>query len=116
MNYFCETCLGDVKRKSKYSHLKSKSHKEYGKYKHLILSLRNVDIKDADEILYLNMIDHYKKINHYLIKSQCKLVFNDNQDCNYLITGMINITTNISRSNYFRIATDSLKTEEYDSN
>ena len=49
----------DVKKKSKYSHLKSKSHKEFEKYKHII-SLKNVDIKDVDEILYLYMIDHNK--------------------------------------------------------
>ena len=51
MRYYCETCLRDVKKKSKYSHLKSKSHKEFEKYKHIILSLKNVDIKDVDEIL-----------------------------------------------------------------
>ena len=29
MRYFCEFCLRDTKNKSKYSELKSKSHKEF---------------------------------------------------------------------------------------
>ena len=41
-------CLKDIKKKSNYSHLKSKSHKEFEKYKHLIISVKNVDIKDVD--------------------------------------------------------------------
>ena len=53
MSYFCETCLRDVKNKSNYSHLKSKSQKEFEQYKHIILLLGNVDIKDVDEKLYL---------------------------------------------------------------
>ena len=31
MSYFCETCLRGVKKDSKHSHLKSKSHKEVKK-------------------------------------------------------------------------------------
>ena len=97
MRYYCNICLLDIKKKSKHSHLKSKSHKEFEKYKHIILSLKNVYIKDVDEILYLYMIDHNKKFTHYFLKGQFKLVFN-NQDCKYLMTDMINNTTNVSWS------------------
>ena len=45
MRYYCNICLIDIKNKSKNSHLKSKSHKEFEKYKHIILLLKNVDIK-----------------------------------------------------------------------
>ena len=116
MRYYCETCLRDVKKKSKYSHLKSKSHKEFEKYKHIILSLKNVDIKDVDEILYLYMIDHSKKFNHCLLKGQFKLVFNNNQDCKYILTGMIDNRTCVSWSNYLRETIDKLKEEGYDFN
>ena len=58
MSYYCEICLRDMKTKNKYSHLKSKSHKNFEKYKHIISSLKIIDIKDVDEILYLYMIDH----------------------------------------------------------
>ena len=76
MRYYCNICLIDIKKKSKYSHLKSKAHKEFEKYKHLILSLKNVDIKDVDEILYLYVEDYDKKYNQYFLKGQFKLVFN----------------------------------------
>ena len=113
MKYYCEICLRDIKKKSKNSHLKSKSHKEFEEYKHIILSLKNVELKDVDEILYLYMKDHNKNFNHYLSKGQFKLVFNNNQDCKNLITGMINNVTNISWSNYLREAINSFKKEGY---
>ena len=59
------------------------------------------------------MKDHNKKFHQYLLKGQFKLIFNNNQDCKYLITGMINNTTNISWSNYLREEIDSLKKERY---
>ena len=76
MRYYCNICLRDIKKKSKYSHLKSKFHKEFEKYKHIIISFKNVDIKDFDEILYLYMKDYNKKYTHYFLKVQFKLVFN----------------------------------------
>ena len=112
MSYYCNICLRHIKKKSKYSHLKSKSHKEFENYKHIILSLQNVDIKDVDEILYLYMRDCNKKCTQNLLKGQFKLVFN-NQDSKYLRTDMINNKTNISWSNYIREAIDRLKTEGY---
>ena len=63
--------------------------------KNIILPLKNVDLKDVDEILYFYMKDQNKIFNYYLLTGQFKLVFNYNQDCKYLITGMINNTTNI---------------------
>ena len=61
------------------------------------------------------MIDHNKKFPQYLLKGQFKLIFN-NQDCKYLMTDMINNTTNVSWSNYIRDAIDKLKEEGYDFN
>ena len=40
MRYYCDICLRDIKKKSKYSLLKSKSHKEFEKCKHIGLSLK----------------------------------------------------------------------------
>ena len=39
--------------------------------------------------------DYNKKYNHYFLKGQFKLIFN-NQDCKYLMTDMIHNTANIS--------------------
>ena len=113
MGYYCNICSRDIKNKSKYSHLKSKSHKEFEKYEHIILSFKNIDIKDVDEILYLYMKDYNKKFTQYLLKGQFKLVFN-NHNCKYLMTDMINNTTNISLSNYLRDVISNLKEEGYD--
>ena len=112
MRYYCNICLRDIKKNSKHSHMKSKSHKEFGKNKHIILSFKNIDIKDVDEILYLYMKDYNKKHTQNLLKGQFKLVFNI-QDCKYLMTNMINNTTNVSWSNYIRETIDSLKKEGY---
>ena len=116
MRYFCDICLRDIKKESKKSHLKSKFHKNFEKYKHILLSLKNVDIKDVDETFYLYKIDHNKKFNHYLVNGHLKLLFNNNQDCKYITTGMINNTTKILWSNYLREAIDCLKEEGYDFN
>ena len=62
MSYYCDVCLRDTKKKSKKSHLKSKFHKQFEKNKHVILSLKNVNIKHVDEILYLYNKDQDKKI------------------------------------------------------
>ena len=105
MRYYCNVCLLDIKKKSNYSHLKSKNHKELEKYKHIILSFKNVDIKDVDEILFLYVKDYNKKYIHHFLKGQFKLVFID-QDCKYLMTDMIIITTNVSWSNFIIEAID----------
>ena len=75
--------------------------------------LRSVDIKDADEIFFLYMKDHNKRLIHYLLKGQFKLVFNIIQDCKYIMTGMIDNRTFISWSNYLREAINNLKEEGY---
>ena len=116
MSYYSEICLRDIKKKSKFSHLKSKSHREFEKYKHILLSLKIVDIKNVGEILYSYKIDHNKKFNHYFIIGEFKLVFIHNQDFNYITTGMIDKKTCISWSNYLRDALDNLKEEGYDFN
>ena len=58
------------------------------------------------------MKDHNKTFDQYFLKGQFKLVFNKNQDCKYIMTDMINNTTNISISNYLRDAIDILEEEE----
>ena len=103
MRYYCNFCLLDIKKKSKKSHLKSKGYKEFEKYKHIILSFKKINMKDVDEILFLYAKDCHKKYNHYFLKGQFKLVFND-RDCIYFLTDMINNTTNVSWSNYIREA------------
>ena len=54
------------------------------------------------------MKDYNKKYTQYFLKVHFKLIFY-NQHCKYLMTDMINNTTNVSWSNYIREAI-----EEYD--
>ena len=77
MRYYCNICLLDIKKKSKNSHIKSKARKEFGRYKHIISSFKNVNIKDVDEILFLYVKDYNKKYTQYFLKGQFKLVFNN---------------------------------------
>ena len=109
MSYKCQISLRDIEKKSKYSRLKSNSHKEFEKYKQIVLSLKNVDIKDVDEKLFSYTIDHNNKFDDYLIIGEFKLVLNDNQVCKYKTTGMIDNKPCISWSNYMRDVIDNLK-------
>ena len=62
------------------------------------------------------MNDHNKKLTHYLIKGEIKLVFNNNQDCKYVMTGVIDNRTFVSWSDYVRDAIHILKDRGYDFN
>ena len=54
------------------------------------------------------MIDQNKNFKQYLIIGEIKLVFNDNQDCKYITTGVIDDRTCIFWSNYLRDVIDNL--------
>ena len=73
-------------------------------------------MKDVDEILYIYMIEHNKKIYHCLLKGEFKLIFNNNQDCKFILTSMIDNRTCVSWANYLREAINKLKEEGYDFN
>ena len=111
--FLCDICLRDIKKKTINSHLKFKSHKEFERYKHIILSSNNVNIKDVDEILYLYIKDPNKKFNHYLLIGQFKLVFKNNQGCKFILTGMIYNRTFYSWSKHLGYAINNLKEEGY---
>ena len=49
MDYYCEVCYKYINHKSKYMHFKSSSHKEFDKCEHILLSLKEFDIKNVDE-------------------------------------------------------------------
>ena len=59
------------------------------------------------------MKDQNKNFNHDLFKGEFKIVFNNNQDCKYIMTGMIDNRTFISWTNYLREAINNLKEEGY---
>ena len=68
MTCCCEIHLKDIKKKSKFSHLKSKSRKKLEENKHILLSLKNVDLKVVDEII-CSYIKGHKKIKSLSFES-----------------------------------------------
>ena len=76
MGYVLEICLGNVKAKNKYKQFISKSHTELDKCKHIIFSLKDIDINDVNEAFYLYTIEDNKKFDFYLVKCEFELVFN----------------------------------------
>ena len=91
MDYFCEICLKNIKAKNKYKHSKSRSHIEFYECKNILISYKDIDLSDVDEAFYLNIIEHSKKFDNYIIKFEFKLVFIDYQYCPYV---MFNVSDN----------------------
>ena len=94
MDYYCEVCLKHIKAKNKYKHFKSKSHQEFNKYKHIILSHKDIDINNVDEAFYLNIID--QKFDYHLIKCDFNLIFNDYEYSPYVLSKLSDNKTMIS--------------------
>ena len=60
MVFHWEVCDSYIKPKNKYKHCKSKSHKEFDKCEHIIMSVKEIDINDLDEALYSYNIENNK--------------------------------------------------------
>ena len=113
MGYYCDLCLKFIKPNSKNNHFKSKSHQDFDKCKHLILSHKSIDIKDVDEAFYLYNIDHNKKLDYYLIKCEFKLVFDDYQYYPSVTSKLFDNRTMISWKNLLMNVIDDLKDKVY---
>ena len=100
MDFYCEVCLKNIKAKNKYNHFKSKYHQEFDKYKHIILSYKNIDLGHVDEAFYLYIIEHNKRFDYYIIKREFKLVFNGYQYCPYVMSNVSDNKTMISWKNF----------------
>ena len=66
MDYNFEMCDKYIKPKIKYKQLKSKYHKEFDKFKHILLSLTDFDLNDVDELSHLYIIE-YKKNSIFIL-------------------------------------------------
>ena len=53
MDYSCDVCDKYIKPKSKYKLFKSNVHEKIDKFKLILLSFKNIDIKDVDEALFI---------------------------------------------------------------
>ena len=78
MDYYCSTCDKYIKLKSKYKHFKSETHNEFDRCKHEVIANTNPNIDKIDELFCAYIIEHNKKFDHFFVRCQFKLVFNDN--------------------------------------
>ena len=113
MDFYCEVCLKSIKAKNKYKHFKSKSHQEFDKCKHIILSFKDIDIDHVDEAFCLYIIEHNKKFDYFILKCEFKLVFKDYQYCPYVMSNVSDSKTMISWKNFLMNVIDDFKDEGY---
>ena len=106
MSYYCDVCDKTINCKSKSSLLKSLSHKEFDKYEHIVICLKDIDRNRVEEAFYLYIIEHYRKYDYYLIKCSFQLFFKDNQFCLYLTSKLSDNRTTISWSNLLQNVID----------
>ena len=61
MSYYCDVCDKTITLKPKINHLKSLSHRDYDKCKHIELTIKNPDINKMVNLFYSYKIEHNKK-------------------------------------------------------
>ena len=113
MDYDCKKSPKNIKAKSNYKHFKSKSHIEFDKCKQIILSPKDIDIKNRDKAFYLYIIEHNKKFDFYLVKCEFELVFKDSQYCPYITSKFSDNETMISESNFLEKISSDFKDKGY---
>ena len=69
MSYYCDACYKTIILKSKTSHLKSLSHKEFDKCKHIKLTIKHPNINKTDNVVFDYNIEHNKKTITILSKA-----------------------------------------------
>ena len=67
MDYYWEVCDNFIKPKSRYKHLKSKTHKEFDKGQHRKLTIKNPDINNVARAFCECLIQHNKKYDLTLL-------------------------------------------------
>ena len=93
MTYFCNVCDKTIQLKLKSRHFKSNVHKDFDRCKNKKLTAENSNINDIDEIICAYIIEHNRNYYFYLMKSDFKLVFNDNQCCPNVTSELYNNKT-----------------------
>ena len=78
----------------------NQTHKEFGKCKHMELTIENPDINNVDEVFYAFNIQHNKQYHYYLTKCHLKIVFDDNQYNTWIKSNLFNNKTMICWKNY----------------
>ena len=98
MSYYFDVCDKTATPKSKSSHLKTLSHKEFDECKHTKLNIKKPTINDIDSIISSYIIEHNKKYYYYVIKCEFKLVFNNSEHAPHIMSKLSDNKTMISWS------------------
>ena len=93
MDYYCDVCDKFINPNSKYRLLKSSTHKEYDRFEHLELTIKNPNIINVDEVFYAYFMQLIKQYDHYIFKCHFNLVFNDNQNSTWSRSNLFNKKT-----------------------
>ena len=111
MSYFCDVCDETVKLKSKSSHLKSLSHKEFDKCRHIKLTIKNPDINKTDNIFYSYNIEPNKKYDYYCIKCDFKLILGNFEFSPHITSKLSDNKTMISWLSFLEKVIDDFKNQ-----
>ena len=114
--FIVDVCPKYIKPNSKYSHSNSKFHQKFDDCKHIILSHKDIDIKDVDEAFYSYIIEHNKKFDYYLVKCEFKIIFNIYEFCPYVTSNLSDIKTMIPWKNFSEKVIDDFKDKRYNFN
>ena len=113
MDYYCDVCDKHIKPRSKYKHFKSKCLEEFYRCKHILFSLKDIDINDVDEAICLNIVEHNKTFDYYPVKCHFKLVFIDYQFCANVTSKSSDNKTMIFWSNFLEKINRDFKDKGY---
>ena len=116
MDYYCDACDKFIKPQSKYKQIKSNTHNEFDRCKHTERPIKNPHIDGIDEIIYVYIIEHNKKYDHFPIECPFILVFVDNQYSPGIETNFFNNKTMISWKNFLDNVIDDFKSKGYNFN
>ena len=116
MKYCCGICLKNIKAKNTYKHFKSKSHLEFDKCKHIILSHKDIDMNDVYEAISLYIVEHNKKFDYHLVKCEFKIVFKDYQYFPSVTSKLSDNKTLITWKNFLEKVIDDFKDKGYNFN
>ena len=70
-------------------------------------------MKNVDEVFYLYLIEHNKKFDHYVVKCEFKLLFNDYEFCPHITSKLSFNKRKITLSKLLKAMVDDLEDKGY---
>ena len=80
------------------------------------LTIKNLDIKNIDRIFDARILEHIKKFEFCLVKCEFKLVLNDSDSCEYVMSKISDNKTRCSWQKFLENVFNNFKNEGYNFN